>query len=351
MPQPNYRPRYPGNPIISQPPENVPVTGFRDPYVWREKDEWLMLVGSGIRGQGGTALLYRSIDLIHWEFCNPLYVGELEHSGFVWNCPNFFALDGRHVLIVSGQRIWKPFYFTGQFSHYRFEPETRGLVDYGGNLYAPQVFIDQHGRCILWGWIWEAQQDYTIKAQGWAGVMALPRLLYLRPDHTLASRPAAEVEQLRREEISLAGGIFTGEREMPEWNADALEIQIEIDPLGAARAGLSVFRAPDGSEQTRIGYDRSRGTVFIDRTCANLSPVMAFDWPNPDYHEVEVPLNGQPLNLRIFLDRSVIEVFAGDGYCLSSRVYPKGENSTGVALFAEQGSACVTSLRAWRLSL
>jgi beta-fructofuranosidase len=66
---------------------------------------------------------------------------------------------------------------------------------------------------------------------------------------------------------------------------------------------------------------------------------------------VEIPLNDQPLKLRIFLDRSVIEVFAGDGYCLSSRVYPQGENSTGVALFAEQGSACVTSLRAWRLSL
>lgn len=341
--------RHAGNPVIPLPPEGVNVTGFRDPYVWREDGQWYMVIGSGIRGKGGAALLYRSDDLYTWQYLNPLYVGELDHSGAVWNCPNFFPLEDKHVLIVSGQRVWKPFFFTGTYQDHHFMPETRGLVDYGGDVYAPQVFFDQHGRCILWGWVWEAQPDTAILEQGWAGVMALPRLLSLRKDGSLASQPAPEVECLRKAVTHVSPVQIEGS--MPCLNGDTLEIEFDLDPRGAARSGISVFCAPDGSEETRIGYDTQRRTVFIDRTYANHPPTMAFDWPNPPYHEVPVCLRAKPLRLRVFIDRSVIEVYTGDGDCLTSRVYPSSEQNTQVRLFAEGGTAWMLHMCAWELSL
>ncbi len=54
---------------------------------------------------------------------------------------------------------------------------------------------------------------------------------------------------------------------------------------------------------------------------------------------------------RIRVSLSVIEVFAQDGICLSSRVYPLMAESTGVYLFAEEGAAHVESMRVWRLGL
>ena len=53
-------------PIIPHPPENMKLTGFRDPYIIQKggpNQKWKMLLGSGIEGQGGTLLLYEAADL------------------------------------------------------------------------------------------------------------------------------------------------------------------------------------------------------------------------------------------------------------------------------------------------
>src|SRR5256885_8803699 len=70
---------YPGNPVIVGPPAELQArTGgdFRDPFVWREGDYWYLLMGSSIQGVGGAILLYRSVDLIHWDYLHPLLTGD-----------------------------------------------------------------------------------------------------------------------------------------------------------------------------------------------------------------------------------------------------------------------------------
>jgi beta-fructofuranosidase len=76
------------------------VVGFRDHSVWHEDGSWYQVIGSGIRGVGGAALLYRSSDLCQWEYLGPLPVGD-RSRGEMWECPDFFRLGGRHVLAVS----------------------------------------------------------------------------------------------------------------------------------------------------------------------------------------------------------------------------------------------------------
>lgn len=80
--------KYPGNPVIARPPEGLDVAGFRDPCAWREGDGWRCVIGSGIQGQGGAVLLYRSSDLRKWEYLHPLLIGNKDENGAMWDCPD-----------------------------------------------------------------------------------------------------------------------------------------------------------------------------------------------------------------------------------------------------------------------
>ena len=93
-----YWTKDPANPVITAPPEGVDITAFRDHCVWREgRAVWRQLVGSGIRGVGGTAFLYESDDLRSWRYVGPLLIGdasqnqgELDWTGTMWECVDLF---------------------------------------------------------------------------------------------------------------------------------------------------------------------------------------------------------------------------------------------------------------------
>ena len=346
--------KHPGNPVLAQRPPSLKTLTFRDPYAWQGAEGWwYLLLGSGLEGEGGACLLYRSRDLQAWEYLNVLYSAPKEQFGTKWNCPNFFQLGEEHVLIIAGQPVWKPFFFTGAYRDGRFQPRVSGLVDHGGNLYASQVFFDQAGRALFWGWVWEGRSDEEIRAAGWAGVMTLPRELRLDAAGRLACAPAAETAVLRRRHTRLdARAVPPGDSPLEGLAGAALELDLRLEPGGAADCGVSVLRAADGSEQTRIGYDARKGELYVDRRQANLSSQMAFGWSNPAYHAAPVSLaEGAALELRIFIDHSLVEVYANGGLCFSSRVYRRQAGSTGVALYAEGGTAGLLGLDAWELSL
>lgn len=68
--------KHPKNPVIRNPPADLDLVGFRDHAVWNEDGVWYQLIGSGIKDVGGTVLLYRSYDLVNWEYLRPLLVGD-----------------------------------------------------------------------------------------------------------------------------------------------------------------------------------------------------------------------------------------------------------------------------------
>ena len=130
--------KFGGNPVLATPPGGVRPLDFRDPWVWREGDAWYMVLVSGLTSSGGgVALLYRSADLRHWERLPHLLTGEVETTGEVWECPNFFPLGDKHVLIVSVWPKHSVHYFVGAFADGRFSPETHGVLDPDGSFYAP----------------------------------------------------------------------------------------------------------------------------------------------------------------------------------------------------------------------
>ncbi|MGD0360016.1 MAG: glycoside hydrolase family 32 protein [Bryobacteraceae bacterium] len=330
--------KFAGNPVVAAPPAGLQVTGFRDPDVWKEGETWLMAVGSGFRGKGGAVLLYESKDLRHWNYLHPLISGRMKpgavakdpvDSGEMWECPDFFPLGDKHLLIISTERVVK--YWLGGYTDRQLHPETTGGIDYG-SYYAARTMTNTGDRRILWGWLTEGRTAEAQRAAGWSGVMSLPRELKLFGSQ-VQMRPAAEVATLRGKRL---GGDAEG---------DCLEIQAEIDPGDAPRAGLTVRIAPDRSEQTPVYYDRDLKTISVDRSQSSSDA-------SADRGVQSGPFllgRGETLRLHIFLDGSVMEIFANDRFCLSARIYPAGKRSTGIALYASGGTARMVSFEAWEM--
>ena len=189
-------------PVIPAPPAGMKVAGFRDPSPWRNGDHWNLIVASGERRVGGRVLLYRSTDFRHWEYLHPMAQGTpLNHSqdvvgsGEMWECPDFFPLDGKHVLIHStgGRTLWQ--IGTLDTAAMLFHAESEGLLDHGA-YYAPKSQLDAHGNRILWGWITETRPQAEYAAAGWSGMMSLPRRLSIA-NGQLVMEPAPETASLR----------------------------------------------------------------------------------------------------------------------------------------------------------
>jgi beta-fructofuranosidase len=189
-------------PVIAAPPADLAVAGFRDPCLWRDGNVWMLIVGSGIAHKGGAILLYSSPDLRHWTYLHPLVEGSSTDakemnpvdSGDMWECPDFFPLANKHVLLIStrGKVRWK----VGTYANQRFTPEKEGVVDWGA-YYAAKTMLDADGNRILWGWITETRPDADLIAAGWAGAMSLPRVLSLNAQNELQTDVADDIRKLR----------------------------------------------------------------------------------------------------------------------------------------------------------
>lgn len=350
--------KYAGNPVIAAPPPGLTLAGgtaFRDHSVWKEDGGWHMVIGSGIAGVGGTALLYRSPDLRQWEYQGPLSVGDIQRTdpfftGEVWECPDFFPLGGKHVLVVSvwhERRLHFPIWSAGDFRDGRLTSEQEGMVDLGRTFYAPQSAWDRQGRRLMWGWLREDRDIEAQKAAGWSGVMSLPRVLSLLPDGALGMEPAPELQTLRgehyrRQDIQLVGG---AEMALEEPRGAALEIVAECDLGDASAIGLKVRCSPDGTEETVIFYDHEVGRLVVDRSRSSLEPGEG----EPVVGGSFALRAGEALKLQIFVDASVLEVFTNGRACLCTRIYPSRPDSLGLALFARGGGASVLSLDIWRM--
>jgi beta-fructofuranosidase len=307
--------KYPHNPVISAAPE-PDVPGFRDHTVWHEPDGWHMGVGCGIRGVGGFVAHYRSSDLRQWVYLGPLCTGRVSETGEMWECPDFFDLGDKHVLMVSPIPFGKAIYTSGTYQEGKFAPSKWRTLDNGGALYAPQSMLDGQNRRLMWGWLWETRPEAQFRAAGWAGVMSLPRVLSIGVNGALLQSPAPELRRLRQASLK---------ERIPQLQGDCLEMVVTFAAKNPD-CGVHVRKSPDDTEYTAITYDSSDGSLTIDRSNSSLDMGVI-----KDIRTMPVELSpGEDLQLHIFLDRSVVEVFANDREVMATRVYPTRPDSLGV---------------------
>ena len=337
-----------------------------DPCIWKEEDGYYAVSGTYMDGDfGGTRIvnalgvdhLFHSQDLGNWTYLGPLVTDDqLAEPGEDMAVPNFWPIsDDKHMLLLfSHKRAGRYYIGTYDQETHRFSPETHGRMNYGpiriGSLHAPSATIDASGRYL---------GIFNIKEgcdwRGWTNIMSLPRHYWLAADNTLRMKPVPELEGQRFDEVQVGAQEIpaNSEQVLENISGQAIEIEAVIEPGEAREVGFSVLRSPDGAEQTRIsfftalqGRRANPGWLQIDTTQSSLAGDV--HGRPPEQGPLELAPD-EALHLRIFIDRSIIEVFANDKQCLTLRVYPSRADSAGVTLFARGGAAQLRSLSAWQM--
>tara|TARA_R110002167_G_scaffold73727_1_gene206487 strand:+ start:31863 stop:33371 length:1509 start_codon:yes stop_codon:yes gene_type:complete len=317
------------DPVMAAGMNGIPSSingGWSDPFVFKSNERTFVT----FKESNGLVCEAMNKELTKWKF-----VGNMD--GVIGECPNFFPLDDKWVLIRSTKPIS---YVVGDFDSKNIsfnQSGSDGILDYGfgdnpptdrswtRGLYATNVFTDEIGRTIMLGWINGFKAN-----RGWNGCMSLPRVLTLDVKKRLIQTPVHELKQLRNEHHTIKRMVLNSkEKKLEGIRGDMLEIITEFE-LGSAKAfGLKIRQSDDGKEYIPIRYD---GEVLdVAGT------------------KVTLDLPEGKLKLQVFIDKSVMEVFINDGVTSVSRVEYPGENNLGISVFAENGDVILSSFDAWNL--
>lgn len=360
----------PQNPITPIPQPGKPGHGVYeswDPHGWYENGAYYAIYG-GARGalmKGKTlhSLAYQHPILEHDPWSEP---------GEDLSCPDFFRFGDKQMLLCISHRRGARYYL-GRWENDRFVPESHARMNWpGGACFAPETMLDGQGRRLLWAWAFDPRGDSVRRRAGWSGVMSMPRVLSPAEGGAVAIEPAPELEQLRLNAVELSPISLEADTEtaLDGVAGDSLELEIEFDWTPSAGAagekafGLKVRQSPDGAEQTEIAYLPDEGQLRIDFSRASLDKSVRYkSWffhtPNdPAETHLRVtsqkaPLqlaDGQRLKLRVFLDKSMLEVFANSRQCLTQRIFPTRADSRGVSVFTRGGTAKIVSFKAWEMA-
>jgi beta-fructofuranosidase len=236
-------------------------------------------------------------------------------------------------------------YYLGQWKNEQFYPEFHEQMSWIDNAYfAPESLLDDKGRRIMWAWIFDDCPDEVREASGWSGTMGLPRVLWLGDDGMLRMAPPKELETLRYNKRSFTNLTIEADSEMPikDVTGDSIELLLDVNTSNAQQVGVKVCCSPDGREQTLVYYDARDKKIKIDTSKSSLGDGRKSIEAGP----FELKANEQ-LKLRVFIDKSVVEVFANDRQAVMRRIYPTQKDSLAVTIFSNGGKATVNSLQVW----
>jgi sucrose-6-phosphate hydrolase SacC (GH32 family) len=189
----------------------------------------------------------------------------------------------------------------------------------------------------------------------------------LAQDGTLRIEPAPELKTLRMNPRVRRNVPLTADSELvlDDVRGDCLELAVEMKPKDAQEFGVKVRCSPDGAEQTAVSCVASAKKLEVDVSKSTLDKEIRYNYyrgPQALRHPPEEARTvqaqealfdlaaGETLKLRIFLDRSVLEVFANGRQCITQRIYPTRADSVGVILSSRGGSVNVTSVKAWDMA-
>jgi beta-fructofuranosidase len=339
---------------------------WSDPDIWKEGDTWYMLLAASLADQKTAAIpLYASADLRNWSYVSCFYqAGAAPMRAMEY--PHFFALDGRHVLFHHPWGMFTTFVEVGEHKDGHFVSQRRTHYD-SARACATKTLLDDQGRRIGWSWVLEDRPagadsqplDSPTRRAGWSGLMSLPRQLHVAPDGALLMEPPAELEALRGrhrvlpafslgpEDGAAAPGPVNSQLLLDGVRGDCLEIIARFRPQSAREFGLLVRCAPDLTEAARIGIDLESGKLSFDNTHSSLDSEVFRTVRRVDLPPAEDGL----VTVRVFVDRSVVEVFANrNRACITGRAYPKRPDSLHVGVYCSGGSVRCEGIDIWQMN-
>ncbi len=341
------------NPIITGEslPEGSSLEDFRDPKVWREDDGYYLVVGSRAKDGSGQILMYYSEDLNQWE-----YVTVLEQSknkyGKMWECPDFFSLGDRQILLVSPQDMRakglefhngnNSIFIYGQYEKesHQFKREKVTSADYGLDFYAAQTLLTQDGRRILIGWMQSWDANITPASFQWSGMMTIPRELTLEHGR-IYQKPVRELEKYRTDMVRYDNLSITGSTILKNITGRVLELLVEI--TGFDFEYFRIQFAKSDEYQTFLQYNHKKRCLTIDRTHSGIDRDVVCR-RKMELVPIQEENSKEVLKLRILLDKYSVEVFANDGEKVMSSLFYTPLEAESI-VFDSDGTACINIIK------
>jgi beta-fructofuranosidase len=358
--------------------------GSADPSnIWKKDGKYYMLTGNllvlrkyGSRGrdlpanfndgpplpsdsldyQGDRLYLFSSADMQRWDYMHEFYQSDRKWTRKTEDnmCPSFLPLptgpeggaqSGKHLLLFISHNLGAQ-YYVGDYKNDRFFPANHGRMTWNDNAYfAPEALVDDQGRQIMWSWIFDDRPDSLIEYSGWTGMYGLPRSLWVGDDGTLRMRPVKELEKLRGQELVETAIEVASDKEVSLKPSDELmEMEISFNSTRAMQYGVKLGISADGREETVIYYDAADKKLKFDTRKSGLG------FGRKIIEEAPFELKkGEPLVLRVFIDKSIIEVFANDRQAIARMFYPTLDGR-GVRIFSKGGNTKVKTVKRWAIT-
>ena len=342
--------KYEKNPVL-----DIDIKDFRDPQVfWYEPHKkWIMSI---VLAVDKMVQFYSSQNLKEWKFLSSF--GPAGDTSGIWECPDLFEVP---IEDEPGKTKWvlmhspSPYmqYFVGDFNGSSFKNENPSTKifrpDYGSDYYAAITYKNRpRGELpISIGWAnnWKYAQD--IPTIPWRGAMSLPRMLSLKKvndEWLLLQEPITSVNLLRSAPlIEIKCLILEKTKRLPV-NTTQFELQLSAKPSNNSYFGIRFFSG--AGHEMELCYDNKSHTLCLDRSkTRNNSFNQMFE--KLGRCETNLVLDNDRLSLRIFVDNSLVEVFANKGKAvMTMQVFP-GEEDSGVELFCNRGNIFIEHLTLW----
>ena len=301
--------KYNGNPIITS---NVP--DFRDPHMFWNEDikKWNMILAAGQQMN-----IYSSDNLKDWKF-ESSFGAEYGSHGGVWECPDLMKMkvrgtDKEKWMLVCNINPGGPSggsatqYFVGDFDGHKFtcesKPEVTKWMDYGKDHYATVTFDNApNGRHVALAWMSNWQYANQVPTMQYRSANSIPRDLGLfeyKGNTYCSVTPSEEITAARSKKPSKS-------------LSEACEMVVNLK--GDATITLSNSKG----EKVVMTYKAKDETFSMDRTLSGKT-----DFSSDFAAITTAPVYGKMNKLRIFIDKSSIEVFDNDGkMAMTNLVFP-----------------------------
>lgn len=324
--------KYEKNPVLDEKdlPEGCSRFDFRDPKMWQKEDgTYCCVLGNRPADGSGQILLFSSSDGFGWSFEKVLIANENRY-GLMWECPDFFELDGKWVLIASPQDMLPEGFeyhngngticVIGEYDEENmdFTEEHNQSIDYGIDFYAPQTVLTPDGRRIMIGWMqnWDTC-NLRSSEEPWFGQMSLPRELSVK-NGRLYQQPIRELLKMRRNKIVYRNVCFSGVMRLDNIYGRKIDMEIVVRPGDKENVykKFAVRFAQDDRYYTSLSFRPHESILKIDRKFSGSRRAII--------HQRRSKINSENgyLKLRMILDQYSVEVFVNDGeHVLTATMY------------------------------
>ncbi len=337
--------KYEKNPVLDEKdlPEGASKFDFRDPKVWQNADGTYSCVFGNARTDGdGQVLLYGSKDGFQWEY-EKVLISNNGRFGKMWECPDFFPLDGKWVLLASPTDMLPQGFeyhngngslcLIGTYDEQTktFHEEHDQAIDYGIDFYASQTTLAPDGRRIMVGWM-QNWDTCTLRSpeEPWIGQMSLPRELSIR-NGRLYQAPVRELDAMRCNKVAHEKVSFTGTISLAgvQGRRVDMELTLRAGDANALYQKFAVRFAQNDKYQTSLSFRPRESILKVDRKFSGSRRAII--------HQRRSLVNSKDgnLKLRIILDRFSVEVFVNDGEQVLTATMYTDQSAQGISFFAD----------------